>query len=362
LERGIAGGPRSDKQVGIKDVAAAAGVSITTVSHALNGKGRLPDATRAHVRAIADRLGYRASPTAQHFAAGRSGLIALTLSDEIVSTVALADFSFYAQIMVAAAERALERGYALVLAVSRAREWLRAQPDAVFGLDPVVGDRVWDEMEAAGVPHATLGRPLDRESSAWVDNDHRATARLAFEHLRDRGAGRIAMIGTGLDISVERDIQEAYEQWCADQGHAPRIATTGRDLSPTGGFDALTRLLSKRYPPDAIYATVDTLAMGAAMAARARELTIPDRLMIVSCGDSEATRSSHPPLSAMDLAPAQIAASGIDMLVEAIETQAAPREPTLVPTRLIERESTSRPRSEPAAAAKSRRRRSTSVV
>lgn len=48
-------------RAGIRDVAAAAGVSITTVSDALNGKGRLPDATRRHVREVADRLGYRPS-------------------------------------------------------------------------------------------------------------------------------------------------------------------------------------------------------------------------------------------------------------------------------------------------------------
>ncbi|MFC8129420.1 LacI family DNA-binding transcriptional regulator, partial [Streptomyces sp. NPDC057302] len=45
-------------RAGIRDVAAAAGVSITTVSDALNGKGRLPDATRRHVREVAERLGY----------------------------------------------------------------------------------------------------------------------------------------------------------------------------------------------------------------------------------------------------------------------------------------------------------------
>ncbi|WP_240045091.1 helix-turn-helix domain-containing protein [Streptomyces alboflavus] len=52
-------------RAGIRDVAAAAGVSITTVSDALNGKGRLPDATRRHIREVADRLGYRPSAAAR---------------------------------------------------------------------------------------------------------------------------------------------------------------------------------------------------------------------------------------------------------------------------------------------------------
>lgn len=67
-------------RAGIRDVAAAAGVSITTVSDALNGKGRLPDATRRHVREVADRLGYRPSAAARTLRTGKSGLIGLTVT------------------------------------------------------------------------------------------------------------------------------------------------------------------------------------------------------------------------------------------------------------------------------------------
>ncbi len=60
-------------RVKIGDVAAAAGVSITTVSHALNGKGRLPEATRRRVREVAERLGYQPSALARGLRAGAVG-------------------------------------------------------------------------------------------------------------------------------------------------------------------------------------------------------------------------------------------------------------------------------------------------
>jgi DNA-binding LacI/PurR family transcriptional regulator len=66
--------------VGIKDVAKVAGVSITTVSHALSGKGRLPDRTRERVRAIAAELGYTPHPIARSLARGRTGLLATVVS------------------------------------------------------------------------------------------------------------------------------------------------------------------------------------------------------------------------------------------------------------------------------------------
>ena len=333
----------SEKPVGIKEVAAAAGVSTTTVSHALNGKGRLPDATRQHVREVAERLGYRASATARHFASGRSGLIALALSDEIARTLAVAGFTFYAQLMFAAAERCLEHGFALVLAGgASAGEWLSGEPDAIFGVDPVAGDPVWTELTEAAAPHVTVGRPGEEEECPWVDNDHCAAARQAFEHLRSRGAERIAIIGTGLTTSVEADIHGAYEQWCGEQGHPPLVGSARRDLSASGGFDAMLALLGGAQPPDAIYATVDRLALGAALAAGARGLEIPGRLMIVACGDSEAAAWTHPSLTAVDLAADEIARRGIDMLVGMIDGSAPQPAPQFVGTRLVERDSTNR--------------------
>ena len=74
--------------VGIKDVAREAGVSITTVSHALNGKGRIPENTRRRVRGIAERLGYEPNAIARSLAGGRTGVIAIAFS--LVDTVPLA--------------------------------------------------------------------------------------------------------------------------------------------------------------------------------------------------------------------------------------------------------------------------------
>ena len=68
------------RHVGIRDVARTAGVSITTVSHALNEKGGVSAETRARVRAVAEELGYRPDPRGRQLASGRTGLVALTVS------------------------------------------------------------------------------------------------------------------------------------------------------------------------------------------------------------------------------------------------------------------------------------------
>lgn len=63
----------------LRDVATAAGVAVSTVSYALNGKGRVDSATRARVQEVADRLGYRANRSAQNLRSGRTATLGLML-------------------------------------------------------------------------------------------------------------------------------------------------------------------------------------------------------------------------------------------------------------------------------------------
>src|SRR6266567_3775799 len=66
-----------DHRISIKDVAREADVSVTTVSHALNDKGRLNPDTRKRVRDVAERLGYKPNPAARSHVSGKTGLIAV---------------------------------------------------------------------------------------------------------------------------------------------------------------------------------------------------------------------------------------------------------------------------------------------
>src|SRR5882757_6380611 len=109
------------ERAGIRDVAAAAGVSITTVSDALNGKGRLPDATRSHVREVAERLGYRPSAAARTLRTGRSGLIGLTVTTYGEEPFTFTEFAYFAEMARAATSAALARGYALVILPASSR-------------------------------------------------------------------------------------------------------------------------------------------------------------------------------------------------------------------------------------------------
>ncbi len=338
----------SKGRVGIKDVAATAGVSPTTVSHALSGKGRLSDATRERIATIAAELGYRPNASARNLVSGKTGLLGIVVSASEESPFGLGDFDYFIQLLSAATGAAVERGRALVV------EGIRTRPDA-FGevdvdgaivVDPVSDDPLLDSLDAAGVPVVTTGRrdgpPGYGRPECWVDNDHRAATTGVLDHLRTRGAATIGLVTTVPVTSYTRDAIAGYREWCEQEGQAPKIAFAKGPINEGAGFRAAEELLASDDPPDAIYATLDQLALGALLAARARGIEIPSRLMVAGCTDSQASAWADPPLTAVTLNPEEIGRSAVASLIDLIEGDGSVPEPAIVPTGILERESTSR--------------------
>lgn len=356
------------RPVGIKEVAEAAGVSITTVSHALNGKGRVHEQTRQHVQEVAARLGYRPNAVARSLAGGRSGLIGLAVSQTLEGQFAVSDFAYYAQLMSAATAAAFDSGYALVLA-SGGEEgaWSSVRLDGLIVVDPVRDDTLCASFVARGVPVVTTGRVPGREDGFWVDNDHVAGTRAILDHLASRGARRIALLASPPVTSYAIDAREAYEKWCKEHRQDSVVAVARDDLTEGSGFEATVKLLRRAKPPDAIYATLDRLALGALLAAHANSLTVPKDLLVAGCTDSEAGKLARPSLTALALNPEEIGRESVAMVTELIEGRRPQSPHVLVPTKVLPRSSTrwrpvasrsadERPKAESAPAAPSPRR------
>ena len=333
-------GPR----VGIRDVARSAGVSVTTVSHALNGKGRLPTATRERVQQIARDLGYRPSRAARNLVGGKTGLLGIMVSQPEGQAFALGDFAFFVELMTAATGVAMERGYGLVLAPGEPHI-SRIDLDGAIVVDPVADDPLVGSMRARDVPVVTAGRlPDDPDQDWWVDNDHVRGSRKVLDHLRGRDARRIAMVSTPPWTTYATDALETYHAWCAEQGAEPMVAYVRDELSEGGGFAAAAELLARTDPPDAIWATLDRLALGVLLAAHARGVAVPGELLVVGTTDSAAGRGATPALTTLDLHAAMLGSEAVAMLVDLVEGRKPARRRVVVGTRLHSRASTRRTR------------------
>ncbi len=330
------------RPVGIREIAAAADVSITTVSHALNGKGRLQPETRERVRQIAEQLNYRPNATARNLVEGRTGVLGLAISPALH----VSDFAYYTQLMTAASTAALDHGYALVLTPSSGlgcRAGLAV--DGAIVIDPISGDPFAGDLHRTGVPVVTTGRVLDDDAlDCWVDNDHLAGARTLLEHLRTRGAKRVALITSRTGMSYTADVARAFRSWC-DQHSVPPQITELADLTERAGFAAASQLLTLADPPDAIYATYDRPAYGTLLAAQAHDVRVPDDLLLVSTAtESAVAPPARPSLTVLNLHPDQIGQRAAEMLVDLVEGREPSQRQVIVPTRVVARASTRRSR------------------
>lgn len=317
-------GRRASGRAGIRDVAAAAGVSITTVSDALNGKGRLPDATRRHVRNVADRLGYRPSAAARTLRTGKSGLIGLTVTTYGEEPFTFTEFAYFAEMARAATSAALASGYALVIlpATSRHRDfdvWSNVALDGTVVIDPADHDPVVTELVRQGIPVVSDGRPAaSLPVTAWVDNDHEAAVMGLLDHLAAAGARRIGLLtGTSTD-TYTRLSTTAYLTWCERAGQEP-VYEAYPAHDPCAGAVAADRLLARPDRPDAVYGLFDPNGTDLLAAARRYGLRVPEDLLLVCCSESSVYANTEPPITTLSLKPGRIGTTVIQLLIDAIE-------------------------------------------
>jgi DNA-binding LacI/PurR family transcriptional regulator len=246
--------------------------------------------------------------------------------------------------MGAATQAALERGYALVLVPTGhdvVEPFASVDLDGAVVVDPVANDPLVAQLRAAGVPVVTAGRiPGESDQEWWVDNDHVAGTLATLQHLERAGARRLALVTGPPLTSYTIDTLAAYHQWCETRGCEPQVATARGDLTESAGFAAAAELLMGPESPDAIYATLDRLALGVLLAAHAHGRDVPADLLVAGCSDSDAAKRSRPSLTALSLNPEEIGRQAVRMLIELTDGRVPAQSHVVVRTRVVPRAST----------------------
>jgi DNA-binding LacI/PurR family transcriptional regulator len=332
------------RRVTIYDVAASAGVSATTVSHALNAKGRVDPATRARVVATAAELGYRASRAARALRVRRTGAIAFLVPafEEENTQLEMLSLDLYMIQASAAAGSAFARGHSLLLIppVASADELDSLGIDGGIVCDPVRGDRLVGLFEELDIPVVTIERDLGRPASRWyvkADNDADVTRML--EHLAAAGAARIAFMRFDADIAWAREGEDAYRAWCARHDCEPLLVPTSPHGLENSAYRVACELLDRTEPPDAILAPASRFPAGVLRAAGERGLEVPRDLMVATAIDTHEAREAAPPITAIDTKPAQQGAAAAEMLIARVEGMPV-ETPRITPSALLERAST----------------------
>ncbi|MGW5863482.1 LacI family DNA-binding transcriptional regulator [Streptomyces sp. NPDC055239] len=323
----------------LTDIARAAEVSTATVSHALNGTGRLGEATRRRVRETATALGYGTRRTAPRT---RTLGIAVTTFPAAWNYTEIAYFS---RAVTAATSAAHARGYALTtLPAARVADgsWHSLAVDGMLIMDSPRGDPMVRALRARGIPVVFDGVPGDPlPGDHWVDNDHEATTREVLDHLVASGARRIALQSGNGDEHYARAVTAAYAGWCAERGADPLIVPFGVADDQGRAFDALLRGQDR---PDAVYAAYDPGGHQLLAAAARVGLRVPDELRVVCASEDPVYAVTRPPVTTVTLDPERTARAAMSLLADLVEghgetTPAPTPGPVVVPAALLVRAS-----------------------
>ncbi|MER7951337.1 LacI family DNA-binding transcriptional regulator [Streptomyces sp. NPDC096079] len=329
----------------IADVARAAGVSRTTVSHALNGIGKVDPRTRERVKEVAADLGYRPNLRAQRLRRGEARAIALASSMPFAVAGGPSRLGFYMEVAAAAAESALLHEYALVLVppVQSGAALYSVDIDGAIVVEPDVDDAAAARLKERGLPYVALGRPVaPDEDVPYVDLRGGLVTEVLLSHLREQGARRPALIiGSGARHSSV-DARTAYERLAEEHGWEPLVATAPEAGGEQAGYECCAALLAAHPEVDAVCALVDAFAVGAVRAIRDSGRAVPDDVMVVTRYDGLRARTCEPPLTAVDLHLVGAAAAAVDLLLGRLRGDTSARVATVPAPTVIARASSLR--------------------
>ncbi|MEE1770053.1 LacI family DNA-binding transcriptional regulator [Streptomyces sp. JV185] len=275
-------------RVTLSDVAAVAGVSLSTASRALNGGGRVSTATRSRIAEAARRLDFRPNALAQSFALGRSRTIGILARN--------ARGAFTEPVLVGAVTHLGSREQACLLydtsfdPDSMADSIRRLQARRVDGL-LVLGDDLRAEMRSVtaefSVPVAYAFGLTDREGDSCYVPDSRMAGRLAGEHLLSLGRRRIAHITGEADDTATTGREQGLLATLAEAGLAPAADTLRGDWSRAWGAAACRRLIASGARFDAVFCGNDQIALGAESVLLESGRRVPDDVALVGVDNWE---------------------------------------------------------------------------
>jgi LacI family transcriptional regulator len=342
------------EKINIRELARRSGVSVGTVSRALNGYPDVREETRERVLALAEELEYTPNAAARRLVTRRSDVVGVVL--ETGEGHPDLQHPFFHEVLVGVKRHLGAAGYDLLLFASE-RERTGVDPRSylqrclhhgvagvlLMGVDadtPEIG-----RLARAALPVVSVDLELDGRATTWVTSDSEDGAAQAVTYLSSLGHRRIAHIAGPPDTTPGRARLRGFQRAMAANGlsYDDALVAYG-DYYFDSGQAAMESLLALTDPPTAVFAASDMMAMGAVRAVRAAGLSVPRDVSIIGFDDSAAAGMSTPALTSVRQDMQAIGAAAVEALLGHLEEggrETPPAQMTL-PVELAIRESTAR--------------------
>lgn len=325
----------------IKDVAALAGISYTTVSHVVNKTRPVSQEVRLKVEAAIKSLDYVPSAVARSLKAKTTATIGLLVPNSLNP--------YFAELARGIEDYCERNGYCVILCNSddnpeKQRSYLRVLLEKrIDGLIVAsAGGDIGLAQGLAGVktPMVIVDRGLDGVDADLVRIDHEYGAYLATRHLLELGHRDIATIGGPSSTSVAQMRQAGF---CRALQEASITVRPERmlesDFTSTGGYNAAAILLEGN-PPSAIFAGNDMIGIGVLRAAAERNVRVPSELSVIGFDDIQMSRYVYPALTTVGQSILQLGEMAAEVLLRRIATPSLVTDQRIVTPSIVLREST----------------------
>ncbi len=323
----------------IEEVAAAAGVSRSTVSRVVNGSTAVSPAALAAVeRAIAE-LSYVPNRAARSLASRATMAIALVVPED---TTRFFGDPFFAAIVSGINARLSRSDYVLNLIIAsddpRDKTAAYVRSGAVDGAIVVshhTSDTFIDRI-AASVPVVYGGRPSRaRENDYYIDVDNTAGAYQATTYLVEKGFRRIAHISGPVSMPAGIDRLAGFRSALADAGMVP-VAVEDGNFTADGGSAAMARILESGASFDALFVGSDLMARGALAVLARAGIDVPGDVSLIGFDDSPVATAVQPNLTTVRQ-PSHLQGQQMADVLLSLLAGGTPPHVTMLPTELIVR-------------------------
>lgn len=335
------------RRVSIKDVAKEAGVSASTVSYVLN---RTPTETISvdtteRVMAAVKKLNYVPNLNARSLSSRRSNLIGVLIPQTEPGKEFMFSNPFYGELLSSIEYTARQNGYHLLLSGTQEdQNYLSiAQNRGVDGII-IVGTYPGDHLnglKAIGVPIVLVDSYVKDEAFHTIGIEDREGARMATNHLIERGHRHIAFISGSI-----REHGVNMKRW---QGYCDAMAAAGLRVDENAiyagtvtyeyGMDVARAYIERGKKETAAFITADVISMGVVKGLMQHGLHVPDDLSIVSFDDVYLAQMSYPSLTVIHQDIGEKGRQAVKLILEASTSREHHHTECILPLKLVERDS-----------------------
>jgi LacI family transcriptional regulator len=310
------------KQITIKDIALKCGLSVSTVSRALNNHPYINDDTKKMVKELAESLGYSPNIVARSLKSQRSNQIGVIVPE--------IRHDFFSNAISGIEEVAYQKGYTVI--ISQSNEDIKREKTNLNSmyLNRVAGIIVsisqstdtsqhFRNLLKNGFKMVFFDRIPEDLDVYKVEIDDFQTAYDAVKYLIDKGHKKICHLGGPQNLAICSKREMGYKKAMSEHRLQNEINVIEGGMHESDGYQSMDELIATENIPDAVFAVNDPVAIGAFKRLKEAKILIPEQVAVIGFSNNPIAEMIDPPLTTIEQHSMEMGKQAAKLLIDMIE-------------------------------------------